>query len=108
MTENLRNFPDYALFVPPADLADRTPRDWNPREARLYFDWFLNEIPERCAQLKRIAAGISEHIDCSPDSLEPLGQWFVLAITVRKMTSEEIDRELAGMSERGRRMGVGG
>jgi len=44
MSRDSRRLPAYSIFTPPLDLADRTPRDWRPREARHYFDWFLAEI----------------------------------------------------------------
>jgi len=106
MSEDLRRFPGYAICSPPAQLADRTPRDWKPREARDYFDWFVEVVPKRCTELKEVAADIANELDYSPQSLRSLGHWFSSAITARKKSGEEVNRELAGLSERAREMGV--
>lgn len=109
MTEHLRKFPNYVLFLELEEfgLDDRRPREWKPREARKYFDWFLGVIPERCVQLKEIARDIADQLDYSPESLKALGKWFCSVVTTQKKTAEEIERELAGMSERARKLGMG-
>lgn len=109
MTEHTPQFPNYVLFLPPEglELGDRPPREWKPREARKHFDWFVSAIPERLDQLNGAAQDIAERLDYSPESLKVLGQWFCSVVTSRKKTAKEIERELAGMSERARKLGMG-
>jgi len=44
-------FRPYPLFAPPTEVADRSPRDWSPRLARLYFDWLTGVAAERARDL---------------------------------------------------------
>jgi hypothetical protein len=110
MVSEDRRFPLYLLFSPPAQLADRQPREWKPSEARMYFQWFLKEIPNRIRELRKVIEGsepsIATPLDFSPDSLRPLGEWFSSTIEVRQREPDEIERELASLPEKARRMGV--
>lgn len=42
---------EYSLFVPPAQLASRTPREWTGKEANQYAKWFFAEMPSRVDRL---------------------------------------------------------
>lgn len=45
--------PEYPLFVLPAELVGRPPRDWTKREAKSYFDWLTSSVDGRVAGLLR-------------------------------------------------------
>jgi hypothetical protein len=86
------------------------PREWKPREAKKYFEWFLIRIPDRLAELRRLVdvsqPGLGKRVDSSPESLGPLGEWFCTAMVWRRMNDDEIRRETAGMSKRSRDLGM--
>lgn len=42
---------EYPVFVPPAHLASRTPREWSGKEASEYAKWLLTEMPGRVERL---------------------------------------------------------
>lgn len=37
----------YNLFIPPLSLAEKGVKNWNKKEAKQYFDWFLHEKENR-------------------------------------------------------------
>ncbi len=43
----------YPLFVPPSDIASRTPSEWTESEAKRYFLWLTNSVDDRVAGLLR-------------------------------------------------------
>ena len=47
----MTTFRPYALFAPPTEVADRSPRDWSPRLAHLYFVWLTGAAAERTRDL---------------------------------------------------------
>ena len=38
---------EYPLFLPPAQLAQKSARDWTKKESEIYFRWFLSVLGER-------------------------------------------------------------
>jgi hypothetical protein len=42
---------DYALFIPPAEVATTKARLWNSKQAQLYFNWFLSTKDDRVEYL---------------------------------------------------------
>lgn len=38
---------EYPLFMPPDELAEKGAKNWNKKEARAYFDWFIESIELR-------------------------------------------------------------
>lgn len=110
MSDILRRFPDYVLFSPPPELADRPPWEWKASEGRSYFTWFLSEVPQRLAQLANVVSSstpdLAGVLRLSPESLVPLGTWFCSVVTACTKGEDQVTRELSAMSERARRMGV--
>ncbi len=69
----------------------------NEREAKEFFQWFINIIPERLKMLKSSIESndkrIASKLDFSPNSLIYLGEWFSKNISTRKRTKKEIRKE---------------
>lgn len=42
---------DYPLFIPPGELSEKIPKQWNSKEAEQYFNWLLSIIEERTNNL---------------------------------------------------------
>lgn len=53
--------------------------DLTPAQARRYFEWYMEQLPQRVAYVARVCAKelhIPEsRMDCSPESLIPLWRW---------------------------------
>jgi hypothetical protein len=47
----MTTFRPYPLFAPPTEVADRSPRDWSPRLAHIYFEWLTGVATERTRDL---------------------------------------------------------
>jgi len=64
-------------------------------DAKLYYAWFLKQIPHRLAVLENTVCETSGYYDwkCdySPKSLDPLGQWFANRVSKRLRVKSEID-----------------
>lgn len=83
---------------PPFEIKDF--EEMTKKEARIHFEWYVNEIPARIELLKKayqFTTGRSEKdLDCSPESLIPLWEWFVNDIAeVINRPKEEIEKELS-------------
>lgn len=82
----------YSIIQPPFTLVFR---DMSKKELEDYNNWFHKVMPERIQIL--IAAVKSTRgfeywkSDCSPESLEGLGDWFLAQAETRPRTQEEID-----------------
>lgn len=71
-------------------------RDMPKDELNRYFQWFLAVIPER---VRELTAAVKEtpgfepwQPDCTPTSLDALGQWFAGQVETRSRTQSEIDK----------------
>ncbi len=63
-------------------------------EARIRFEWFLAQIPLRLKSLCD-AVGVEQprlvaKLNFTPESLVPLGEWFIKHVHARKLTKEEM------------------
>jgi len=38
---------DYIFFIPPLEIAEKKPKEWTAKEARLYFDWLMSVKDDR-------------------------------------------------------------
>ncbi len=109
MDTDLRKFPGYTLFSPPARFAVRPPWEWSAREARKHCEWFVEQIPDRLEELRNVVATVDQKtaksLDLTPKSLRLLGKWLEGAIETRPDDSGNADLKEAplGMSERGLR-----
>jgi len=79
----------YELFTPPLSLDFGR---WSRREARTHFAWFVEQIPNRLAELARIEALMSETclLDLLPKSLVCLGESFHSLVETRPRTQEQL------------------
>lgn len=88
----------YKLIQPPFTLKFR---DMSRNELDDYFRWFLSVIPERITELTsavRATLGFEEwEPDCTPASLDSLGEWLYEQVESRPRTDEE-SREIASRS----------
>jgi hypothetical protein len=89
----------YSIVQPPFDLKfeDRPKKD-----LVAYRDWFHAVMPERLAELTRAVTSTSRFenwkADLGPDSLGPLGEWFLREVETRKRTEEELGEIKDGLS----------
>jgi len=85
---HLSRFPNYNRFDPPMALDFA---NWTRREARSYFDWFIDHIPERMNELRRFARFAMPDCDLDglPDSLRCLGKLLIEHVATRPRTAKE-------------------
>ncbi len=87
---------DYKIIVLPFD---KKINDLTEREAKDFFNWFLNITPKRLNILKetirKYDKRIAVKLNYSPNSLLYLGTWFSKNVKARKRTKQEIKREQA-------------
>lgn len=83
---------NYPIIQPPFTLVFR---EMSKKELKDYNDWFHKVMPERIqiltSAIKSTPGYEKWDPDCSPESLEPLGEWFLAEVETRPRTSEEID-----------------
>ncbi|MDQ3332902.1 MAG: hypothetical protein M3552_20005 [Planctomycetota bacterium] len=81
----------YSTIQPPFTLKFR---EMPKRELRLYFEWFLNVIPQRVSELAGVVRDTQGFEDWQPDgtpsSLDSLGEWFANQVETRQRTSDEL------------------
>lgn len=67
----------YDILIP---KLDKNIFQLNEPEAKEYFQWYMEQVPERVAYVSRVCAKElyipEEKLDCSPDSLVLLWKWF--------------------------------
>ena len=82
----------YRHFSPPMRLDFS---GWSRQDARSYFSWFVDQIPERIDELRRVveAVGPDCTLNCSPDSLACLGHFLFAHVEIRPSTPAEIAEE---------------
>jgi hypothetical protein len=82
----------YSIIQPPFTLKVR---EMPKPELKAYYAWFMNVLPERIGGLEAAVREAPAHAmwrgDCSPESLDVLGEWFAGEVEVRSRTSDEID-----------------
>ncbi|GIP45168.1 hypothetical protein J45TS6_36270 [Paenibacillus sp. J45TS6] len=93
---------DYPLMHPPFEIKDF--KEMTRKEARVHFNWYVNEIPIRIELLKKAyeftSNGSETDLDYSPESLIPLWEWFVNDIAeVVNLSKEEIEKKLSETPE---------
>ncbi len=77
-------------------------REMSNEEAKLFLDWVLSNQYKRIEMLVSYINATSDKYfgaNFSPESLKPLGEWFVKMIEVRSKTEEEIKGEKAKIPE---------
>lgn len=79
----------YAIIDPPFTLRFR---EMSKPELKAYYAWFMQTLPVRVAQLEVTVRELqpSWRADCSPQSLEALGEWFVSQVVIRPRTNDEV------------------
>lgn len=81
----------YSIVQPPFTLRFR---DMPKRELEAYGEWFHSVMPERIQQLRALVRETPTfkgwEADMTPDSLGPLGAWFLEHVETRTRTTEEI------------------
>ena len=86
----------YPVFVPPAELAEKTTKEWSKSEATHYFDWFLGVLDERVAGLLSFL-GLDSHsnpetllhkVDSKVKDLLQDEQFFCVTPNGKKLTNE--------------------
>jgi hypothetical protein len=82
----------YPIIQPPFTLKFR---EMTKKELTAYNEWFHKVLPERIqiltAAVKSTPGYQQWESDCSPESLESLGEWFFEQVEIRPRTQEEID-----------------
>ena len=83
---------NYPIIQPPFTLVFP---EMSKKELRCYNEWFHKILPERIQVLTSTIRSTSGYQswkpDCSPESLETLGEWFLAQVQSRPRTQEEID-----------------
>lgn len=83
---------NYPIIQPPFTLVFR---EMSKKELKDYNMWFHEVMPERIQILLlaiKSAVGYEDWMpDCSPESLEVLGDWFLTQVEIRPRTQKEID-----------------
>ena len=81
----------YATIQPPFTLKLR---EMPKKELRRYYHWFMDVLPQR---IEELAAAVREtpgfescQPDCTPASLDALGQWFAEQVETRSRTQGEL------------------
>ena len=95
----------YEILVPPESVMPRKPYEkYTPRQARIYYEWFISKIPERVEYLQK-RSGVD--LDYTVDSLVPLWRWFLGIAEIEDVTPAGIAAlkdELKNMEEQHRRV----
>ena len=82
----------YSIIQPPFMLKFR---EMSKKELKEYNEWFHQVMPERIqiltSAIKSTTGYENWEPDCSPESLEPLGEWFLAQVETRPRTQDEID-----------------
>jgi hypothetical protein len=82
----------YSMVQPPFT---QTFREMPKKELRRYFQWFMEVIPERVAELTDAVKQTHGLEDWQPDrtaaSLDQLGHWFAGQVQTRSRTREEVE-----------------
>lgn len=83
----------YTTIQPPFTL---NLREMPKKELDRYFQWFMDVLPQR---VKGLAEAVREtpgfetwRPDCTPASLDTLGQWFAGQVETRKRTQDELQK----------------
>lgn len=83
---------NYQIIQPPFTLVFR---EMSKKELKDYNEWFHKVMPERIqiltSAIKSTPSYESWEPDCSPESLVPLGEWFLAQVETRPRTQDEID-----------------
>jgi len=85
----------YSVIQPPFTLKFL---EMSKKELKDYNQWFLASIPERiqilAATVKSTEGFEDWEPDCSPQSLETLGEWFARQVETRQLGEQEIQEIL--------------
>ncbi len=83
----------YDLLVPPFGPIHKL----TPKKAQLYFEWFLEHIPERMEYFRNRCAsdlGIPvSQLDYSLESMKPVWKWFLQTARTEMPTGEELEQQ---------------
>lgn len=81
----------YATIQPPFTLKFR---EMPKKELNRYFQWFMDVLPQRIDELARAVKQTpgfeTWQADCTPDSLDRLGEWFAGQVETRSRTKVEL------------------
>lgn len=86
---------DYYLMDPP--FGSKPFREMSKKEAKIHFDWYVSEIPNRIQMLKdafEFDGGNPRLLDLTPKSLILLWQWFIPQVSTVSKTQEELEAEM--------------
>lgn len=68
-------------YLPLIPIFEKPPIEFSAKEAKMYFDWYLGNLDQRCAYLREIVVQTSEvtmdALDFTLESLRPLWAWFL-------------------------------
>lgn len=81
----------YTTIQPPFTLKFR---EMPKKELNRYFQWFMDVLPQRINELaeavKEMPGFETWQPDCTPASLEAIGEWFAGQVETRNRTQEEL------------------
>lgn len=81
----------YSAIQPPFTLKLR---EMPKKELNRYFQWFMDVLPQRVNELaeavKQTPGFETWQADCTPASLDTLGEWFAGQVETRNRTEEEL------------------
>ncbi|MEG0282882.1 MAG: hypothetical protein RR662_06860, partial [Clostridia bacterium] len=82
---------DYEIIKPPL-WKEGGYANFTKKEAQIYFEWFVSEIPHRLEVLQEYISRDNPDLklDFSEESLVPLWEWVSGKIETRKLSKEEI------------------
>lgn len=82
---------EYVLMEPPIIMESF--ETLSKKEAKILFDWFVNQIPLRIEVLKNVTNGEVD-FNFTPESLIDIYSWFLSQVEIYELSEEEIGREL--------------
>lgn len=87
-------------ITPPFDLPNF--KEMTKKEARKYFNWFVEDIPHRIQIFREFYTGLGEdanNLDLSPESLITLWEWFMPFIKTSPKSPERIREEYESLPQ---------
>ncbi|MGK9391342.1 hypothetical protein [Bacillus sp. RK1064] len=87
---------EYTLMEPPVTVESF--ENLSKKEAKIHFEWFINQIPDRIEVLKKVTNGEVD-FNFTPESLIDIYSWFLSQVEIYELSEEEIGRELERLSQ---------
>ena len=90
---------NYELSIPPFENKDYD--DMTPKEARQYFKWFVNNIPNRLNmfEAKLIEEGVIKKLEFTEDMIITIWQWYESKIDTKILSEEEYKQKIEGQPD---------